>query len=122
MTTKEAIKINDFSDSDIQTVRKTLDGRWGKDKTELQLADVDVSLRADDKELLTCPALFWEYEGSQFIIFKIGPATYKAQFDYRGQNQYGTPESDFDNVQDCLVTVLQIHADLEREKSQQSEK
>ncbi len=120
MTTKENMKIKDFSDTDVQTVQKTLDERWGKDKTELQFADVDV--RANDRELSTCPALFWEHKDSRFIIFKISNLTYKAQFDYNGQDQYGTPEVIFDNVLDCLVTILQVHADLEREKSQQEEK
>ncbi len=121
MATKANIKIKDFSDTDIWTVRQTLDERWGKDKIELQMADVDVRLRSNDRELSTCPAIFWEYQESNFIIFKIGRSTYKTQFYYKGHDQYGTSVPSFDNVLDCIVTVLQVHADLERNKSQQNE-
>jgi len=61
VATKANIKIKDFSDTDTWTVRQTLDERWGKGKTETQLADVEVRLRSADRELSTCPALFWEY-------------------------------------------------------------
>ncbi len=122
MATKANIKIKDFSETDVWTVQQTLDERWGKDKTELQFADVDVRLRSADRELSTCPALFWEYKESNFVIFKIGRSTYKTQFYYKGRDQYGTSVPSFDNVLDCIVTVLQVHADLERGKSQQSDK
>ena len=122
MATKDNIKIKDFSDTAIWTVRQTLDERWGKGKTETQLADVEIRLRPGDRELSTCPAIFWEYEGSNFIIFKIAESTYKTQFYYKGRDQYGTAVPDFDNILDCVVTVLQVHADLERDKTQQSDK
>ncbi|MCK5662639.1 MAG: hypothetical protein KAI17_04090 [Thiotrichaceae bacterium] len=50
MATKANIKIKDFSDTDVWTVRQTLDERWGKDKTDIQLADVEVRLRSADLE------------------------------------------------------------------------
>lgn len=121
MATKANIKIKDFSETDIWTVQQTLDERWGKDKTELQLADVEVRLRASDRDLSLCPAIFWEFENSNFVIFKIGGSTYKTQFYYKGRDQYGTAVPTFDNILDCIVTVLQVHADLERDKSQQTE-
>ncbi len=116
MATKANIKIKDFSETDIWTVQQTLDERWGKGKTELQMADVEVRLRSTDRELSTCPAIFWEYDTSNFVIFKMGRSTYKTQFYYRGFEQYGTAVPSFDNILDCVVTVLQVHADLERER------
>jgi len=120
MATKANIKIKDFSDTDVWAVQQTLDERWGKDKTDIQLADVEVRLRSADRELSTCPALFWDHDDSNFVIFKIGRSTYKTQFYYKGRDQYGTAVPSFDNVLDCIVTVLQVHADLERDKAQQS--
>jgi len=121
MVTKANIKIKDFSDTDSWTVQQTLDERWGKGNTEIQLADVEVRLRSNDRELSVCPAFFWEYQDSHFIIFKIGRSTYKTQFYYKGRDQYGTSMPSFDNILDCVVTVLQVHADLERDKAQQNE-
>lgn len=122
MATKANLIIKDFSDTDIWTVRQTLDERWGKGKTEIERADVEIRLHPGDRELSTCPALFWEYESSNFIIFKIAESTYKTQFYYKGRDQYGTAVPDFDNILDCIVTVLQVHADLERDKSEKSDK
>ncbi|MCU7836210.1 MAG: hypothetical protein KZQ83_13290 [gamma proteobacterium symbiont of Taylorina sp.] len=122
MATKANIKIKDFSDTDIWTVQQTLDERWEKGCTEIQQADIEVRLRSADRDLSTCPALYWEYKGSNFVIFKIGRSTYKTQFYYKGRDQYGTSVPSFDNVLDCVVTVLQVHADLEREKTQQTQK
>lgn len=121
MSTKANIKIKDFSETDKWTVQQTLDERWGKGKTETQLADVEIRLRPGDRDLSTCPALFWEHENSNFVIFKIGRSTYKSQFYYKGRDQYGTAVPTFDNILDCIVTVLQVRADLERDKFQQTE-
>lgn len=121
MATKENLKIKDFSDTDIWTIQQTLGERWGKGKVELQRADVEVRLRPSDRELSTCPAIVWEYQDSHFVIFKIGRGTYKTQFYYKGRDQYGTAVPSFDNILDCIVTVLQVHADLERDKAQQTD-
>ena len=121
MATKANIKIKDFSETDVWTVQQTLDERWGKGKIEAQLADVEIRLRPGDRELSTCPALFWEYKNSNFVIFKTGRSTYKTQFYYKGRDQYGTEVPSFDNILDCVVTVLQVHSDLERDKAQKNE-
>ncbi|WP_198264378.1 hypothetical protein [sulfur-oxidizing endosymbiont of Gigantopelta aegis] len=120
MSFNDQFKIKDFSDSNKWTVQQTLDERWGKGKTELQLADVEIKLHRGDRELTTCPALFWDFEKTNFVVFKVGDSTYKGQFYYKGRDQYGTAVEDFDNILDCVVTVLQVHADLERDKSQDS--
>ena len=107
-------KIKDFSDTDVWTVQQTLDERWTQCKTEIQKAELEVRLHRGDRELSICPALYWEYDSSHFVIFKIADSTYKAQFYYKGRDQYGTEVSSFDNILDCVVTLLQVHADLER--------
>ena len=32
---------------------------------------------------------------------------------YRGKEQYGTGKSEFDDIADCVVTMLQVRADKE---------
>jgi hypothetical protein len=121
MATKANRMIKDFTDTEKWTVQQTLNERWVNDKVEIQLADVDVRLRPGDRELSTCPALFWEVGGSNFVIIKIGPASYKTQFYYKGRDQYGTAVPSFDNIHDCIVTVLQVHTDLELGKKIEKE-
>jgi len=108
-------KIKDFDDTESWIVQETLNERWPNEDIELQLADVEVRIRSGDRELTTCPALFWEFQGTNFVIFKIGRKTYKTQFYYKGREQYGTSVPNFDNIHDCVVTVLQVHTDLETE-------
>jgi hypothetical protein len=53
-------EIQDITDTEKWTVRNTIDERWGKDKVDLQIVDVDVRLSPVDRELTECPAFYWE--------------------------------------------------------------
>ncbi len=116
LVSKDVVKIKDFNDTETWTIQETLNERWGKNKVHLEPADVEIRLRPSDRELTEVPAVFWEYNGSNFVIFKVADDRYKAQFYYKGRQQYGTNISEFDNIHDCVVTVLQVHADLEAKK------
>ncbi len=108
--------IKDFSDTELWTIQETLNERWAKNEVKLQHADVEARLHRGARELTQCPAVFWEHNQSSFVIFKVADSIYKAQFYYLGRDQYGTNISDFDNIHDCVVTILQVHADLESKK------
>ena len=113
------IKIKDFSDTELWTIQETLNERWSKNEVELQSADVEIRLHPGDRTLTECPAVFWEYKDSSFVIYKVAESTYKAQFYYLGRDQYGTNIEDFDNIHDCVITILQVHVDLESKKTSQ---
>ncbi|MFK5986796.1 MAG: hypothetical protein QM479_15425 [Pseudomonadota bacterium] len=110
------MQIKDFNETELWTIQEILNERWKKRKVELQQADVEIKLFPGDRELTECPAVFWEYRKSSFVIFKVADTSYKGQFYYLGREQYGTNVTDFDNIHDCVVTILQVHADLETEK------
>jgi len=55
------------------------------------------------RELAQCPALFWQ----------VDEKIYRCQFYYCGYQQYGTGKNEFDDIVDCVVTMLQVHADRE---------
>jgi Zn-dependent metalloprotease len=65
------------------------------------------------RELTHCPAIFWEVDDASFVIIKTVKRLYRRQFYYRGFQQYGTSETEFDDMNDCTVTLLQVHADKE---------
>ncbi len=111
--------INDFSDAEQWTVETTLKERWKNQPLELQLADVEIKMFPHDRELTTCPALFWQVGETSFIIVKVGERTYRSQFYYKGYQQYGTGKSEFDEIADCVTTLLQVHADKEVELKQE---
>ena len=73
---KAAIK--DFTDTALWTIQETLNEHWAKNGVELQEADVELRLHPGARELTECPAVFWEYKDSSFVIIKIAESTYKA--------------------------------------------
>jgi len=115
-------KIADFTKTEIWTVESTLKERWGKDnEIEFQYADTDVRLSPSDRETVECPALIWQYEGCNFIIIKTGIQSYRCQFFYRGYQQYGTGVHEYDDIGDCIVSLLQVQSDHHREQQIEDE-
>lgn len=108
--------IADFTKSEIWTVESTLKERWGKDNgIELQFADTDVRLSLGEKDTTPCPAVIWEYQGCNYVIFKTGIQNYRCQFFYRGYQQYGTGVHEYDDIGDCIISLLQVQSDHVRE-------
>ena len=114
--------INDFSDAEQWAVSTTLKERWQNKDLDIQLADVEIKMFPHDRELTICPAIFWQVGETSFIIIKVGDRTYRSQFYYRGYQQYGTGKAEFDDIADCITTLLQVHADKETDLRQEAEK
>lgn len=105
--------VPDITDAEQWAVETTLKERWPKQGIEMQIADVEIRMYPTDRELTACPAMFWEVDKTSFVIVKVAEKTYRCQFYYRGYQQYGTGKSEFDDITDCVVTMLQVHADKE---------
>lgn len=105
--------IPDITDAEQWAVTTTLKERWPDLEIDLQLADVEIRMHDGDRELSECPALFWQVDEASFVIIKVAERTYRCQFYYRGYQQYGGGYKDFDDIADCVVTMLQVHADRE---------
>ena len=114
--------VPDFNDTEIWTLTETFKERWGIDHgIELQFADADIRLSPSDRETTECPAAIWVYRGCNFVIFKTGFQKYRCQFFYRGYQQYGTGVLEYDDIGDCIVSLLQVQADYERENNMEAE-
>jgi len=113
--------IQDITETEQWTVRTTLNERWTDRTVELQVADVEIKLFPDDRETTECPALFWQVDDASFVIVKTGEKNYRSQFYYRGYQQYGTGKFEFDDLADCITTMLQVHADKERMNQEELE-
>lgn len=108
--------IADFTKSEIWTVESTLKERWGKEnEIELQFADTDIRLNLGEKDTTECPAMIWQHEGCNYVIFKTGIQNYRCQFFYRGYQQYGTGVFEYDDIGDCIISLLQVQSDHARE-------
>lgn len=105
---------NDFTESELKLVSQTLFERYGR-MVALQTADAEVQLDPEREDLASCPVVYWEERGAHFVVFKLDSSRFKAQFFYNEATQYGTGKESFDNLGDCLITLLQVQADHEKE-------
>jgi hypothetical protein len=103
-------EIPDITESERWIIDSTLKERYGH-AVELQLADAEIRLMPSDRELSSCPVVYWNEEGCNFIIFKTGDRRYRCQFFYRGYQQYGTGVYEYDDLTECIVSLLQTQAD-----------
>ena len=104
-----------FTERERNLVRQTIKERYG---SEVTFEDVDAELHLDllKDELTTCPSLTWKERGANFVIFKTGDSRFRCQFYYIDTEQYGTGKDEYDNLGDCIVTLLQVQADHELER------
>ena len=103
-------KIPDFTDTELWTVRKTLEERYRK-PVEPDQVETELRLDPHSTELVPCPALYWKEDGVNFIIVKVGERRYRGHFFYRLYQMYGTGVDEFDELAQCTVTLLQVQAD-----------
>lgn len=108
------MNIPEFSESEIKLVTRTLNERYDHE-VPVQVAEAEVQLGAEDDKLTTCPVLYWQERGAHFVVFKLGASLYKAQFFYNEATQFGTGKESYDNLGDCMVTLLQVQSDHERQ-------
>ena len=109
-------KVPDFTDSERAVVAQTVKERFGK-AVEVQSADAEIRLFPDDRELTEVPVLYWAERGCQFVIFKVSENRYRNQFFYSVREQFGTGRDEYDNIGDCVVTLLRVQADHEAQRS-----
>ena len=102
--------IPDYTADEIRLVTDTLAERYGK-PVPVELADVELRLHPDDRTLTTCPALYWEDKTCHFVVCKIPMERFYCQFYYRGYDQYGTGIREYDDLFNCVVTLLRVQAD-----------
>ena len=113
--------IQDITETEHWTVESTLKECWADRTIEIQLADVETKLFPSDRETTECPAIFWQVDDASFVIIKAGEKKYRSQFYYRGFQQYGTGKTEYDDLADCVTTMLQVHSDKERMNTEEQE-
>jgi hypothetical protein len=102
--------IPDFTESEKWVVKTTLQERY---RDEMVLEEVSSELRLNplSSELVECPALYWRDGACHLIIVKVADGRYRAQFFYRVHRPFGTGIEEFDDLTECVVTLLQVQAD-----------
>ena len=106
--------ITDFSAAQQEYVANLLAQRYTK-QVELQLADSELQLDPEFEALTVCPTLYWSERGAQFVVYKVDAELYRCQFFYSATEQFGTGHDDYDDIEKCVVTLLQVQSDHERQ-------
>jgi len=103
--------IPDITDSERWILRTALAERYGRE-VAIELGDAEIRLRPSDRGLSVCPVVYWrDDEGCNFVVMKTGDRKYRCQFFYRGYQQYGTGVPEYDDLSECVVSLLQVQAD-----------
>ena len=112
--------IADYTESELWTINSTLQERYGE-PVELELAAAEMRLNAMSSQMVDCPVAFWLHKRCNFVIIKTGEDRYRAQFFFRVHQQYGTGVEEYDNLSDCIVSLLQVQADFVRDQKMEEE-
>ncbi len=102
--------VPDITETERWIIDTTLRERYGQG-IDVQLADSEIRLNPSDRGTISCPTLYWQAEGCSFVIFKTGDNNYRCQFFYKPYKQLGTGISEYDNLAECVVSLLQVQAD-----------
>ncbi|OGI37239.1 MAG: hypothetical protein A2140_08375 [Candidatus Muproteobacteria bacterium RBG_16_62_13] len=111
-----------LSETETWTVETTIKERYGETRPA-EIVDSEIRLHPDDRTPTPCQGIFWnDGKGCHFVIFKIADGRFRCQFYYRAYEQYGTGKLEYDDIGDCVVTLLQVQADHERKQAQRQGK
>lgn len=108
--------IADITDTEQWILRTALKERYGRDMA-VQFADAEIRLYPSDRELASCPVLYWRGDDDcNFVVFKCGERKYRCQFYYQPYKQMGTGVAEYDDLAEAVVAVLQAQADFAAEQ------
>ena len=108
--------VSDFAEAEQKLVANVLLQRYGR-LVALQLADSELQLDSNRDELTLCPTLYWSELGAQFVVCKTGEGRYRCQFFYSEAEQFGTGRDEFRDLDECVMTLLQVQSDHARQQA-----
>ena len=111
--------IPDFSDAELHLVHAALKERYGQ-VPEVQEVETEIRLHPADRELTTCPAIYWEdADRCRFVLSKTGGNTFRSMFFWSVKDRFATGKEEYDNLGDCLVTTLKMQEDAAKRRAEE---
>jgi hypothetical protein len=107
---------SDFDADEHALVAQLLHERYGH-AVDLQDAETELRLDPGSSDLAPCPALYWCERGAHFVVNKLAPGHYRCEFFYDDGTHFGTGIERFENLRRCVLTLLRVQADHERDRS-----
>ena len=104
------MSLPDFSANERQLLNQILLERYTR-IVPVQSVEVELLLNPGDSQPVPCPALYWSELGVEFVVAKTGDNQFRCQFFYSPDEVFGTGRDSYDNLGDCVVTLLRLQAD-----------
>jgi hypothetical protein len=101
-----------FDPRERRAVEASMIYRYGQ-LVELKDAEVELKLVPGKDDLTTVPAVYWNERDVQFVVCKLGGGRYRSYFFYTDEEQYRIGEKDYDVIEDCVRSLLQLQMDHE---------
>ena len=106
--------IANFTDREKRVTQTAVKERWGQGAVELHAADMEIGLRPKAKSGTPDLALFWAANDCNFLIVKAGESRYRCPFFYNGLQQMGPDVTDYTELAECVMQLLQMQSDYAR--------
>ncbi|OGA71349.1 MAG: hypothetical protein A3F77_17455 [Betaproteobacteria bacterium RIFCSPLOWO2_12_FULL_67_28] len=110
--------IRDFDPGERWLLESCLKERYGT-IVATQPAEVELRIAPGDAQPTACPTLYWEQRGAAFVVAKVGDGRWRTMFFYPvepGGEQYGAGQPEYDDLVDCVTSVLRAQADHEKQR------
>ncbi|MEW6165209.1 MAG: hypothetical protein AB1642_09125 [Pseudomonadota bacterium] len=107
--------IRDYTARERNLVNQTLAERFGQ-PVPLQTTQAEIQLDPLKDDLTPCPTLTWQEGVCNFVVFKTGDSRFRCQFYYTDAEQFGTQQTEYDSLGDCVIDLLQVQAKHEEER------
>ncbi len=105
-------QIAPMTDTERWIVASAVKERYGRDVV-IQDVETEIRLYVDDRELTLCPGLYWNEHGCHFVLSKTDDSRYRSMFFYRIRDRFATGREEYDDIGDCVTTLLRMQADEE---------
>lgn len=108
------LPVPDFDANERSLVAELLHERYGH-AVPTEDADAELALDPPSPLLTPCPTLYWRERGAHFVVSKLGIGSFRCEFFYEGGRHFGTGIERFNDLRRCVLTLLQVQADHERD-------
>jgi hypothetical protein len=105
--------VPDFTEVERELVATLVERRYGR-HVDIEAAEAELLLGPARSEPTSCPTLYWSARGAQFVVCKTGDERFRCQFFYSDADHYGTGRDEYDDLEECTLTVLRVQADHEK--------
>lgn len=105
--------VPDFTDDERALVAALVAQRYGG-PVAVEPAEAELLLDPTRASATACPTLYWSARGAQFVVCKVGEGRFRCQFFYTDADHYGTGRDEYDDLEQCTLTLLRVQADHEK--------